>query len=338
MPREVKPEPGGASHAFVRMDTRVDDARGRRADTPSEVPAAGWKDILWRTWEGFQEDRILLVAAGVTFYALLALVPALASFLSLYGLFFDPQSVAGQIDSLSGLVPGGALDIIGGEASRIASQGKGTLSLTFLFTLAFSLWSANAGVKSIFDALNVAYDEEEKRSFLQLNLQSLAVTLGAIVLLIVALAALAVVPVLLNTVGLGPLAGWLIWLGRWPVLVLAVLGALAVLYRFGPSREKPQWRWVTWGSAVATAGWVVFSVLFSWYVANFGNYNATYGSLGAVIGFMTWLWLSATIVLVGAELNAELEHQTTKDTTDGGSKPMGERGARMADTVGEAKG
>ncbi len=330
----MKLEPGDASHAFVRMDTRVEDKRGRGAQTPSELPASGWKDILWRTWQGFQEDRILLVAAGVTFYALLALVPALASFLSLYGLFFDPQRVTAQIDSLSGLVPSGALDILRDQATRITSQGKGTLSLTFLSTLAFSLWSANAGVKSIFDALNVAYDEEEKRSFLQLNLQSLAVTLGAIVFLIVALAALAVVPVVLNTVGLGPAASLLIWLGRWPVLILAVLAALAVLYRFGPSREKPQWRWVTWGSAVATAGWLIFSILFSWYVANFGNYNATYGSLGAVIGFMTWLWLSATIVLIGAELNAEMEHQTASDTTEGDEKPMGARGARMADTVG----
>lgn len=290
---------------------------------------------MWRAWEGFGEDRILLVAAGVTFYALLALVPALASFVALYGLFFDPRQVMGQVDALAGLVPDGALQIIRDQASRIVGQGSGTLGLTFFSTLAFSLWSANAGVKSVFDALNVAYDEQEKRSFIALNLQAFAVTLRAIGFMIVALAGLAVVPFVLRFVGVGPVASSLIWLGRWPVLLVALLLALAVLYRFGPSREKPQWRWVTWGSAVAAIGWLAFSLLFSWYVASFGSYNATYGSLGAVVGFMTWMWLSATIVLMGAEINAELEHQTAEDTTEGEQEPSGKCGARMADSVGK---
>ncbi len=318
------------------MDARA-DKRGRSADTPGEIPARGWGDILLRTWRAFEEDRILLVAAGVTFYAMLALVPALAAFLSLYGLFSDASRVAGQIDDLSGLLPGGALEILRDQATRIASQGGGTLSLAFFTTLAVSLWSANAGVKAIFDALNVAYDEREKRGFVALNAQSLLLTLGAIAFLILALAGLAVVPLLLATVGLGPLTGALITWGRWPLLLVAILGALAVLYRFGPSRDAPQWRWVTYGSAAAALGWLGFSVLFSWYVASFGSYNATYGSLGAIIGFMTWMWLSVTIVLAGAELNAEIEHQTARDTTEGDVEPMGERGARMADTVGKAR-
>ena len=310
---------------------------GRSARSPREIPVEGWGDILQRTLAGFEKDRIPLVAAGVTFYALLALVPALAAFLSLYGLFLDPGRVARQIDGLGGLVPGGALDILQDQATRISMQGGGTLSLTFLTTLVVSLWSANAGMKAIIEALNVAYDEREKRGFVELNLQSLAMTLGAMGFLSLALASLAVVPVLLNTVGLGALAGALLAWGRWPLLLLGVLAALAVLYRFGPSREKPRWRWMTYGSAGAAIGWLSFSVLFSWYVASFGSYNATYGSLGAIVGFMTWIWLSVTIVLAGAELNAEIEDQMARDTTEGADERIGGRGAHMADTVGKAR-
>ena len=310
--------------------------RGRQATSPAEMPARGWSDILWRTYDSFGQDRILLVAAGVTFYALLALVPALASFLALYGLFFDPQRIGNQLDQLAGVMPSGAIDIIRDQTTRIASQGSGKLSAAFLLGLVISLWSANAGVKSMFDAMNVAYDETEKRGFIQLNAQSLLFTLGAIAFLILALAALTVVPIVLAYFN-ESLAATLISFGRWPLLLAILFVALAVLYRFGPSRAKAQWRWVSWGSAVAAFGWLAFSMLFSWYVANFGSYNKTYGSLGAVIGFLTWMWLSVTIVLAGAELNSELEHQTAQDTTGGGGKPLGERGAAMADTVGQSK-
>ena len=308
--------------------------RGRQATTPSEIPARGWRDILWRTYDQFNADRILLVAAGVTFYVLLAMVPALASFIALYGLFLDPADVAAQVDGLAGVLPQDVVAIVRDQTTRIASQSGGTLGLTFLASLAISFWSATAGVRAIIDALNVAYDEEEKRSFLAVVALSFVMMLAAILFLTLMLAGVAFVPMLLGWIGLGSATATLIGLGRWPLLVAVVLGALAVLYRYGPSRERPQWRWITWGSAVAAVGWLIFSVLFSWYLASFGNYNETYGSLGAVIAFMTWLWLSTTIVLVGAELNAEIEHQTTHDTTTGSAEPMGERGARMADTVG----
>jgi membrane protein len=311
--------------------------RGRDAETPAQIPAKGWKDIAWRVYEGIQNDRVLLVAAGVTFYALLALFPATAALVSLYGLFADPSTINEHLRLVSGFLPDGALEVIGDQVKRIASQ-KATLGITFIGTLALALWGANAGTKAIFDALNIIYKEREKRSFVALTLQSLLFTVGAIALMLVALAGIVVVPVMLELLGIAQESGAaLLSLLRWPLLYLLILFALACLYRYGPSRTEPQWRWVTWGSAIAGAIWIVGSLLLSWYVANFGTYNATYGSLGAVIGFMVWMWLSTIVVLVGAEINAEMEHQTAKDTTKGRPKPMGARGAKMADELGEAR-
>ena len=313
-------------------------ARGRQADTPAQIPTKGWKDIALRVYEGIQNDRILLVAAGVTFYGLLALFPAIAALVSLYGLFTDATTINEHLRLASGFLPEGALEVIGDQVKRITSQGQSTLGFTFLGTLALALWGANAGTKSIFDALNIIYKEEEKRGLVKLALCSLAFTIGAIAVALLALAGVVAVPVALKLIGISEQWGAaLLSLLRWPLLYLVILFALAGLYRYGPSRTRAQWRWVTWGSAVAGGIWIAGSLLFSWYVANFGNYNATYGSLGAVIGFMIWMWLSIIIVLFGAEINAEMEHQTAKDTTEGGKKPLGVRGARMADEIGEAR-
>jgi membrane protein len=311
--------------------------RGREADTPTEIPTKGWKDILWRVYHEFGKDRVTSVAAGVTYFVLLALFPGIAALVSIYGLFADPATIGQHLDALSGVMPGGALDIIRDEVTRIASQGGSTLGLSFVIGLGVSLWSANAGMKAVFDALNIVYDEEEKRSLVELNLLSLAFTLGAIAFLLLALAGVVVVPILLDFIGLRSGTGWLLALARWPILLVGVIIGLAFLYRFGPSRDKAEWKWVTPGGLVAAILWLAVSMLFSWYVSNFGSYNKTYGSLGAVIGFMTWIWLSAIAVLFGAEINAEVEHQTAKDTTVGDRQPMGVRGARMADTVGVAK-
>ena len=311
--------------------------RGREADTPTQIPTLGWKDILWRTYEEFGQDRIMAVAAGVTYYALLAIFPAIAALVSVYGLVADPATIQDHLNTLSGVLPGGALDIIREQVIRIASQGGGTLGFSFVFGLVLSLWSANAGMKAVIDALNIVYDEEEKRTFVQLNLQSLAFTLGAIAFILLALAAIVVLPIVLDFIGLGSGVEWLLALARWPILLAVVVAGLAVLYRYGPSRDKAEWKWVTPGGLVAAVLWLVVSMLFSWYVANFGSYNETYGSLGAVIGFMTWIWISSIVVLLGAEVNAEMEHQTAKDTTEGPTKPMGARGATMADTLGTAK-
>ncbi|MCW6508951.1 YihY/virulence factor BrkB family protein [Lichenifustis flavocetrariae] len=316
-----------------------EDASGRMADTPSQFTARSWRDILWRVYGEIADDRVLAVAASVTFYALLALFPAIAALVSLYGLFSDPATIAKQLDTLSNFLPSGALEVIGEQIKRISSKPHGSLGFGFLAGLLVALWSANAGVKAVFDALNIVYKEKEKRGFIQLNATSLLFTIGALAILLVALGAVVVIPVVLNFVGLGSTVETLISVARWPVLLLIIAGALAILYRFGPSRTKPQWRWVTWGSGFAAIAWLVGSMLFSWYVSKFGTYNETYGSLGAAVGFMTWIWISSTIVLLGAEINAEMEHQTAKDSTTGGGKPLGTRGATMADRVaGQAAG
>jgi membrane protein len=309
------------------------DGRGRSAEAPTEIPAKGWKDILWRVYAEISEDRLLAVAAGVTFYALLALFPAIGAFVSIYGLVADPSTIQGHLQSMGSVMPGGAIEIIGGQVERISAQGATTLGFTLIFGLAVSLWSANAGMKAIMDALNVVYEEDEKRSFIKLNAVSLALTMGAIVFLILALVATTIVPIVLGIVGLGAATEWAIRILRWPALLLFVVLGLSALYRWGPSRDEAEWKWLTPGSLVASLLWLVVSIGFSFYVGNFGNYNETYGSLGAVIGFMTWMWLSVTVVLLGAEFNAEMEHQTAKDTTTGPQKPIGTRRAAMADNV-----
>ena len=306
--------------------------------TPTQIPAKGWKDIAWRVYDGIQNDRVLLVASGVTFYALLALFPATAALVSLYGLFSDASTINEHLRLVSGFLPQGALEVIGDQVKRIASKGQATLGFAFLGTLALSLWGANAGTKSVFDALNIIYKEREKRSFIQLTLRSLMFTVGAVVLILIAITGIVAVPLALKLLGIPDRSGTaLLTMLRWPLLYVVVLFALACLYRYGPSRTHPQWKWVTWGSAIAGGVWIVGSLVLSWYVANFGTYNVTYGSLGAVIGFMVWMWLSTIIVLMGGEINAEMEHQTARDTTEGHRKPMGARGAKMADEIGEAR-
>ncbi|MGJ3261605.1 MAG: YihY/virulence factor BrkB family protein [Salinarimonas sp.] len=310
-----------------------DPGRGRHAATPHEIPRAGWVDIGKRVATEFSRDRLMAVAAGVTFYALLALFPAIAAFVSLYGLFFSAEEVSRQVASLSGVVPGGAVEVIEGEVERVASQGGGALTLGFVGGLLLTLWSANAGMKAIFDALNVAYDEEESRGFLALNAVTLLFTLGALLVVGGLIAAVAVLPAVLAAVPLGDTVETLLQWLRWPVALALVAGLLALVYRYGPSRTRARWRWVLWGAGIGAVAWVGFSMLFTWYVANFGSYNATYGSLGAVIGFMVWIWLSTTIVLLAAELNAEMERQTARDTTVAPERPPGRRGAEAADTV-----
>jgi membrane protein len=312
--------------------------RGRTVVTPSDIPARGWWDIGWRIVKGIQEDRVLLVAAGVTFYGLLALFPAIAALVSLFGLFTDPASINEELRLLSGFLPDGALEVIGDQVKRISTQGQGNLSFTFVGTLLLSLWGANAATKAIFDALNIIYKQREKRGFISLTVHSLVFTLAGLVMVLLAIAGIILVPITLKLVGAAnSTTSALLSVLRWPLLYVALLFALACLYRYGPSRTHPQWRWVTWGSAIAGAVWLVGSLALSWYVSNFGSYNATYGSLGAVIGFLVWMWLSTIIVLVGAEINAEMEHQTARDTTSDCEKPMGHRGARMADEIGKAK-
>jgi membrane protein len=310
-----------------------DHGSGHAADAPQDIPARGWWAILKRSVAEAGEDRLMTEAAGITFYTLLALFPAIAALVSLYGLVADPQAVARHVEALSGLVPGGGMEIISEQVNRLASQPQGALGFGVAAGLLVSLWSANAATKAVVDSLNVVYEEEEKRGFLKRTFVTLSLTLGGLLFALLAMAAVLVLPAALSFLGLGETLQWLLRIGRWPLLAVCVALLLAVLYRFGPSRETAQWQWVSWGSAFAAVAWLLVSIGFSWYVANFGSYNETYGSLGAAIGFMTWIWISAMVVLFGAELNAEMEHQTARDTTTGPERPRGARGAAMADRV-----
>ncbi|WBV43047.1 YihY/virulence factor BrkB family protein [Pseudoroseomonas cervicalis] len=308
-------------------------AQGHTAARPRDIPARGWWSILKRAAIEANEDRIMTEAAGVTFYALLSVFPALTALVSLFGLFADPAMVGQQLQQAEGFIPAGGMQIIDEQLRRLASGEPGSLGFSAVVGLGVALWSANQGTKAMFDALNIVYEEEEKRGFLRRTLITLAFTLGALVFTMLAMGAVVVLPVVLAFAGLESSTEWLLRLARWPLLILFITALLATLYRFGPSREKARWRWVSWGGVFAALAWAALSAGFSFYVGNFGNYDATYGSLGAVIGFMTWIWLSAMVVLFGAELNAEMEHQTARDTTTGPEQRMGQRGATMADSV-----
>lgn len=314
----------------------VDDGRGRDADAPTEIPARGWWDIAWRCWHGIQQDRLLLIAAGATFYLLLALFPALAAFVSVYGFVADPTTIADHIAFLGGVLPTGGYELIRGQLAALASQDQSALSWGFVTGLAVALWSANNGVKTLFEGLNIAYGEQEKRSFLRLHAVSFAFTFGAILIGVALIGFVGVAPAVLALFPFGRLTEIVVSLARWPLLLVLTGFGIAILFRYGPSRERPKWRWITPGAAVATLVWLAASIGFSIYLQNFADYNATYGSLGAVIGFMMWTWISVIVLLVGAEINAEMEHQTARDSTTGAPLPMGQRGAVVADSVGES--
>ena len=267
-----------------------------------------WKSIILAVYRSMDEDRVLAVAAGVTFYSLLAIFPAIGAIVSLYGLFADPLTIRDTLNAMSTMLPGGALDIVGEQIQRVSSAGSGKLGVTFVTGLLLALWGANAGIKALFDAVNVAYGKREERGFFKLNLISLTFTLVGVVLALTILGGVVILPHAIQYLGVDSSVDLALRYGRWPIIWLVVAFALSLLYRFGPTDSlNPKWKWITWGSAIASLLWLVASILFSWYTANFGSYNETYGSLGAAIGFMTWLWLSATVIILGAEINSEIE-------------------------------
>lgn len=311
------------------------DEHGRAADAPREIPLRGWRDILWRVWAELDDDHVATFAAGVAFFALLALFPAVGAMITLAALAVDPVMIELQLGGLLTALPPGAGEILQQQLHDVVATSRGGVGVAAIAGLAVSLYSAAKGMKVLLEALNLAYDEKEKRGFIKLNLLSIGLTLAAIMVLIAALTAMVAVPALLATVGMSQAGELLLRYGRWAALAALALFGLAALYRYGPSRDAPKWRWVSPGSIVATVVWIAGSVAFSLYAAHFGSYNETYGTLGGVIVLLTWLWLSAYAVLLGAELNSEIEHQTMRDTTRGPDRPMSERDAVMADTVGE---
>ena len=308
--------------------------RGRRADSPGQIPKTGWRDILVRTWKEMGTDHVSMVAAGVAFYGILAIFPAITAIISIWGLMFDPQTILDQIEQIGHILPQDAQEVITSQASSIA-EGAGTgVTLAAVGGILLALYSAMKGVKSLIEGLNIIYDEDEKRGFFKLNLVALLLTLALIFVMISVLGLLVLWPAVAGAFGFSSIIETLVnWL-RWPLLGLVAMIGMAVLYRYAPSRDRPKWRWVTPGAAVATVLWIIGSIAFSVYMQYFGDYNETYGTLGAGIVLLTWLWLSAFVVLMGAELDSEMEHQTRRDSTVGGRQPMGSRGAHAADTVG----
>lgn len=309
---------------------------GQHAESPTDIPARGWWEVLKRVMNETGKDNMSIIAAGCAFYTLLALFPAITALLSIYGLVMDPATVERQLNAMAGVVPQEAFTIIQNQAHQVAGGGRTALGWSAGLAIVLALYSASSGIKTLFEALNIAYEEEETRSFIRLNATALIFTLAAIVGLPVGLAVIVGVPAALHALPLGPLTEWAIRIASWLILLAVVVGGLAVVYRYGPARAPARWRWLTTGSLAAAVLWLLASVAFSYYAAHFGSYNQTYGALGGVIILLMWLWISAYVILLGAELNSELELQTERDTTTGQPAPMGTRGAYAADhTAGE---
>ncbi len=278
-----------------------------QAESPLPVIRHRWKDVLLGTYERINKDRLLAVAAGVVFYGLLALFPAVTALVSSYALFADGKTIGDHLSLLAGVLPPGTFSVVQDQVARVLAKGDVKLGAAFLFSLLLALWSANGGVKAIIDALNVVYEEEERRGFFKLNAVSLGFTLGALGVVLAAIGLVVAAPIVLSMIGFASATAIVVAYGRWPALALLTLLGMAVLYRYAPSRRTPRWQWVSIGSAFATVTWIAGSALLSYYLANFADYDATYGSLGAAIGLMIWMWMTTIVVLVGAELNSEIE-------------------------------
>ena len=328
--KRVAPAPQGGP-----AGESADPARGRFAGGPGAIPWRGWRDILIRVKNEAAADNLDIVSAGVAFYAMLALFPAIAALVSLYGLIADPASVREHAAIIAAFLPAEAGAIVTEQLDKLTSAKDQGLSLAAGFGIALTVWSASKGVKSMMTALNIVYEERQARGFFTENALALGLSLGAIFLVVAWVGIMLLIPVLVDWFDLGAWTSEALNLLRWPLLATLFLLALGVLYRFGPHRRSPRWQWVSVGAVFSLALWIAASLGFAWYVANFASYNETYGSIGAIIVLLLWFYLSAYVVLIGAELNAEIEHQTRIDTTVGPDRPMGERGARMADTVGE---
>ena len=309
------------------------DRLGRTADEPHQIPSTGWWDILKRLFKDIGRDNISLMAAGVAFYGLLSLAPGFTALVALYGLMFDPSQVQAQVAAMEGMIPEEARKLIADQLTTIVQGSSSGLGFSFIISLGVAIWSANSATSALITALNVAYGEREKRNVLRYYAGTLFLTVAAVLFGIVSLVLVAIIPVVVGLLPLGDFSKTLVDWIRWPLLVVLFATALAVVYRYAPSRNEPRWAWVSPGAVVATLLWIAGSAAFSLYVEKFATYNKMYGSLGAVVVLLMWFWLSAYAVLIGAELNAEMELQTARDTTDPPKKPMGRRGAYVADTV-----
>ncbi|HJU12637.1 MAG TPA: YihY/virulence factor BrkB family protein [Candidatus Binataceae bacterium] len=311
------------------------DGHGHSAATPGDIPKAGWWSILKRVYASLNDKDISILAAGVAFFGMLSIFPALAALIAIYGLLADPATVQHEISAIHGIIPGEAQNLIETYLKSLVSTSTSKLGIGLIVSVLVALWSARSGVVSLIEALNIAYEEEEKRGFIRFQATSFALTIAAILFAIVALTLIAVIPPAMQLLPVAKDVKIVGYIVPWPILIVLVAFGLAAAYRFMPSRQEAKWRWVSWGGFGATLVWILASLGFSFYVAKFGNYDKSFGALGAVVVLLTWLYLSAYVVLAGACFNAEMERQTARDTTTGTEQPMGERGAKMADTVAD---
>ncbi len=325
-----------ATHVHTGDEHFADD-RGRHAQQPSDIPKRGWLDIAMRVKNEVAKDNVSIIAAGLALYALLAVFPALTAVVSIYGLFSSPEDIASHMQAFQGVLPGDASKILEGQLQALSAR-RQTLSFGLVFGLGVALWSARKGMVALMAATNVAYDEQEERGFFKQIFVSLVFTFGAVLGFLVVLLLAVAIPLGLNYLPVGRFAATLILVIRWALLwVFAVLG-MAIVYRFAPDRHVAQWKWLTWGSGVAATLWLIGSLLFAWYaqISASASYGQTYGTLGGVVILLLWFYLTGYSLVLGAEINSEMERQTKEDTTEGPGKPMGERGAYAADTVGPA--
>jgi membrane protein len=332
-------KPSAQNHDNVARphDTaKTERARGRQAETPVQIPPKGWLDILVRTNRQLSEDNLSIVAAGVAYYTFLAVVPALAALIGIYALVTDANNIAEHLAVLWRTLPREVMPLLDEQIKRIAADDH-RAGWSTIIGLALALFGSSKAITALITGLNITYDEQERRGFFKLQGLSLLFTLIGIVGAAAVIALLALLPSMLDrlpmSAGLSTALGWL----RWPVLLGLFVISLSALYRFAPCRRAAKWSWASPGAVTASVFWVIGSALFSIYVSKFGGYDKTYGSLGAVVVFLLWLYLSAYVILLGAELNAEMERQTLKDTTEGNPKPLGQRDAYAADTVGVSR-
>jgi membrane protein len=306
---------------------------GRDADRPEQIPPRGWLQVVMRVKAEAKADNASLLAGGVAFFALLAVVPLLVAVLSIWAIFASPADATRLIRDLASGLPHSAQRLVSEQLRNIASRSNRGLGITAIVSLVIALWSSSSGTKHLIEAVNTAYDEEEERGLVRVRALALALTGGAVVFLLVAIGLIAVLPSALDDAGVPDAVRTAIEIAIWPALGVMMMLALAVLYRVAPDREDAKWRWVSWGAVLATVLWLVGSALFALYASNFGSYDQTYGSLGGVIVMMLWLYITALVVVLGAELNAALETQTVRDSTTGPERPLGRRGAEAADSV-----
>jgi membrane protein len=315
-------------------ETAHEPGRGREAQKPTDIPAAGWKDVLARVRVEVKRDRVTLLSAAVAFHALLAMVPALIALVSIYGLVADPSTIDRQVNDWLGAAPREVRELLTTQLQSITDNAGAAAGLAIVIGIVGALWSASSGIAHLMEATNIAYDEEETRGFVKRRGLAIALTVGAVLFMLFALGLISVLPAALAHTALGTFGRVVAGILRWVLLVAGMMIALSVLYRYAPNRDDPRWSWTSPGALVATLLWVAASALFAVYTANFAKYNETYGSLGAVVVLMLWLFVTALCVIIGAELNAEMERQTRRDTTVGKPEPIGSREAEVADTVG----